>query len=40
MMSLVVFSSKATGPLYMFKETVEKIFKLLDRSFTEEGAFS
>lgn len=39
-MSLIQFSSVATGPFILFRETAERIFKAINEPFREEGAFA
>lgn len=39
-MSLIQFSSVATGPFILFRETAERIFKSINEPFRDEGAFA
>ncbi|WP_295477087.1 DUF1840 family protein [uncultured Sutterella sp.] len=39
-MSLIQFSSVATGPFILFRETTERIFKSINEPFRDEGAFA
>lgn len=37
-MAIITFKSKACGELYMFRQTAEKIFDVIGRKLTEQGA--